>query len=404
MEDPTQLPPLELPRGITSRFVDTSPRGLKFHVLESVPPSLASGTRPPLILLVHGFPNLAYDWRFVMPRLSEAGYYAVAFDQRGFGRTHSADLQPFDPASFRPLTLVRDVVALVHALGYDYIHTLVGHDMGAATSSYCCLAREDMIKSLALMCHPFAGPPKIPFGNSASNLLPAAAPPSKVAEIPKDPDVHTSLLALNPPRKHYKWYNISANAASEWSYPTGEPMHEFLRGYFHLKSAAATGDLPRPLTAWNAHELSVMPHYYVMRAEHTVRENVRLDMEEEPKDVVKDLGSTSWLPDKELAVYTAEWSRTTFTSALRWYAVLTNPDEMEIFASKKISIPTKYISGIKDWGNYQVPGSLAAMEKGQSVRADRYQGTVLTEGAGHWVHMEKPEICVNEILKLASSV
>jgi pimeloyl-ACP methyl ester carboxylesterase len=53
----------------------------------------------PLMLILHGFPNLAYSWRKVMPALATAGYYAVAPDCRGFGRTtgwdNSWDAHPF---------------------------------------------------------------------------------------------------------------------------------------------------------------------------------------------------------------------------------------------------------------------------------------------------------------------
>lgn len=230
--DPTTLPSIPLPAGITSRFVDTSPQSLKFHVLESIPGNLRPGVQPPLILLVHGFPNLAYDWRFMLPHLAEAGYYAVAFDQRGFGRTHNADLSPIPDSTFTPLHLVRDVVALVNALGYRTIHTLVGHDFGATTSTFVTLMRPDLMKSLVLMSHPFKGVPEIiSYATSPSPSLPQPpALPRSPQEALRDPDVQQSLLQLNPPRKHYKWYYCEPQANEEMTNPTGKPLHEFLRG------------------------------------------------------------------------------------------------------------------------------------------------------------------------------
>jgi dipeptidyl aminopeptidase/acylaminoacyl peptidase len=81
MTHTSSLPPISLPSGITSRFVDTSPHSLNFHILEA---GHSPDQSRPLILLVHGFPELAYSWRHTMPLLASAGYYVVAFDQRGY--------------------------------------------------------------------------------------------------------------------------------------------------------------------------------------------------------------------------------------------------------------------------------------------------------------------------------
>src|SRR5262249_37856463 len=83
-----------LPAGVRSRFIDDI-NGLRVHILE------AGDKGRPLILLLHGFPELAYSWRKVMPALAEAGYHVVAPDQRGYGRTtgwsanYDDDLRPF---------------------------------------------------------------------------------------------------------------------------------------------------------------------------------------------------------------------------------------------------------------------------------------------------------------------
>ena len=67
-----------------SRFVDHV-NGLRMHVLEAGDPA------DPVIVLLHGFPELAFSWRSVMPALAAAGYHVVAPDQRGFGRTTGWD-------------------------------------------------------------------------------------------------------------------------------------------------------------------------------------------------------------------------------------------------------------------------------------------------------------------------
>src|SRR5205085_3194615 len=76
------LPDIPLPSTIRSRFVENI-NGLRMHVLEA---GFETRGRPCLLLL-HGFPELAYSWRKVMPQLAEAGYHVIAPDQRGYGRT-----------------------------------------------------------------------------------------------------------------------------------------------------------------------------------------------------------------------------------------------------------------------------------------------------------------------------
>ena len=86
MNSVTTLPPVPLSSSIRSRFVDDI-NGLRMHVLEA---GFESKGRP-CVLLLHGFPELAFSWRKVMPALAEAGYHVIAPDQRGYGRTTGWD-------------------------------------------------------------------------------------------------------------------------------------------------------------------------------------------------------------------------------------------------------------------------------------------------------------------------
>jgi pimeloyl-ACP methyl ester carboxylesterase len=101
----TELPPLDsgvLLPGISARFVENV-NGLRMHVLEAGTPGR------PCLLLLHGFPELAYSWRKVMGPLAAAGFHVVAPDQRGYGRTTGWDRSyDGDVASFRLFNLVRD--------------------------------------------------------------------------------------------------------------------------------------------------------------------------------------------------------------------------------------------------------------------------------------------------------
>ena len=98
-----------------SRFVPDI-NGLRVHILEA---GFETDGRP-CVLLLHGFPELAYSWRKVMPALADAGFHVVAPDLRGYGRTtgwHADYDSDADLRSFRLLNAVRDQLGLVHALG-----------------------------------------------------------------------------------------------------------------------------------------------------------------------------------------------------------------------------------------------------------------------------------------------
>src|SRR5256885_724671 len=158
--DMTELPPLDtavLPEGVGARFVD-GVNGLRMHILE------AGYDTPgrPLLLLLHGFPELAYSWRKIIVPLAEAGFHVVAPDQRGYGRTTGWDPDyDGDLASFRMLNLARDALGLVAALGHTATAAVIGHDFGASVAAWCALVRPDVFRSLVLMA-PFAGPPALP--------------------------------------------------------------------------------------------------------------------------------------------------------------------------------------------------------------------------------------------------
>src|SRR5438093_3761965 len=117
----TILPDIPLPSSIRSRYVDNI-NGLRMHVLEA---GFETRNRP-CVLLLHGFPELAYSWRKVMPPLAQAGFHVVAPDQRGYGRTTGWDGDyGGDVGSFRMLNLVRDALGLVSALGYRSVKAVI---------------------------------------------------------------------------------------------------------------------------------------------------------------------------------------------------------------------------------------------------------------------------------------
>ncbi|MGA8382932.1 MAG: alpha/beta fold hydrolase [Stellaceae bacterium] len=370
----TELAPLDravLPAGIRSRFVPGI-NGLRVHVLEA---GFEQRGRP-CVLLLHGFPEIAYSWRRIMPALAAAGFHVVAPDQRGYGRTtgwdadYDGDLRPF-----RILNAVRDALGLVSALGYGSVAAVVGHDFGAGVAAWCALVRPDVFRSLVLMSAPFSGPPALPFDT-------AEAPPPDAAP---GEDIHAALAKLDQPRKHYQWYYSTRPANAEmWHCPQG--VHAFLRGYFHFKSADWAGNRPHPLQSWSAGELAKMPTYYIMDFDRSMAETVTPVMPS-----AAEIASCQWLPERELAVYAAEYARNGFQGGLNWYRSRTSglyEGELQLFSGRTIDVPSMFIAGASDWGTYQRPG---AFERMQSAACTRMRGVHLIDGAGHWVQQEQPE-------------
>src|SRR3954447_13589388 len=189
----TAPPEIPLPASIRSRFVENI-NGLRMHVLEA---GFETKGRP-CVLLLHGFPELAYSWRKVMPALAAAGYHVIAPDQRGYGRTTGWDADyDGDLESFRILNIVRDALALVFALGHRSVAAVVGHDFGSPVAAYCALARPDVFRSVIMMSAPFAGTPVLAFDTDH-------APSAQT--IPSRPTFLDDLAALPRPRQHYHWY------------------------------------------------------------------------------------------------------------------------------------------------------------------------------------------------------
>src|SRR6185295_2852553 len=163
------LPAAVLPRGIRARFVNNV-NGIRMHVLEAG----FDGARRPTVLLVHGFPELAYSWRKVMLPIAAAGYHVIAPDLRGYGRSGGTEVAFDDDLSpWRTQNEVTDMVALVSAFGYRSITGVVGHDFGSPVAAWCSVVRPDIFRSTVLMSAPFAGAPAFPF-NSADAASPAA--------------------------------------------------------------------------------------------------------------------------------------------------------------------------------------------------------------------------------------
>ncbi len=356
--------PLPLPAGMRSRFVDGI-NSLRLHLLQAGEPGR------PCMLLLHGFPELAWSWRKLMPPLAAAGYHVLAPDQRGcgcssgFDSAYDADLQPFGLRN-----LVRDAVALLDALGIDRAAAVVGHDFGSPVAAWCALLHPERFASVVLMSAPFGGPP---------------------AAAAAGGDIHAALAALPRPRKHYQRHYGTREANAEmWHCPQG--VHAFLRAYYHMKSADWAANQPFELQGWHADELAKMPEYYVMDLDKGMAETVAAHL-----PTAAQVAACAWLTETELAVYATEFGRTGFQGGLQWYRCSTHPPcvaELQRFAGRTIDVPACYLAGASDWGMFQKPGELQRMR----AVCTRLRGVHRVPGAGHWVQQEQPEATLRLLL------
>lgn len=378
MAKDSDLPPYgnsTLPPGIRSRSI-AGVNGLSVHLLEA---GYETAGRPALLLL-HGFPELAYSWRKVMLPLAAAGYHVIAPDQRGYGRTTGWDgAYDADPDPFRMLNMVRDATALVFALGYRDVAAVIGHDAGSPVAAWSALIRPDVFRSVVMMSSPFAGVPPLPF-----DIANGAPPPPRPMT---DDEMDAELAKLDPPRKYYQNYQRTRGANADMLHaPQG--LHAFFRAYYHYKSADWPNNKPHPLKARTAEELGKMPTYYVMEADKGMAANVAPFMPS-----TEEIARCKWLTEDEVDVYVTEYRRTEFTGALQGYRVRRGTDEkslaeMRTFSGRSIDVASLYIAGKSDWGTYQTPGAAESM---QTSACTQMVGFHLVEGAGHWVQQEQPE-------------
>ena len=163
---------------------------------------------------------------------------------------------------------------------------------------------------------------------------------------------------------------------------------DFLRAYYHVKSADWPGNRPYPLKSWSAPELAKLPTYYVMELDKDMAETVAPEMPARP---------AAWLTDEELGVYAEAFGQNRLPGRA---AVVSMRDRNRIhpelmkLSGRTIDVPSMFIAGAADWGIYQKPGEYERMQR---EACTQMRGCHLVQGAGHWVQQEQPE-AVNRLL------
>ncbi|HSS23673.1 MAG TPA: alpha/beta hydrolase [Mycobacterium sp.] len=265
----------------TERLVETN--GVQLRVIE------AGDRGAPVVVLAHGFPELAYSWRHQIPALAEAGYHVLAPDQRGYGGSSRPDA--IDAYNIHQLTA--DVVGLLDDVGAERA-VWIGHDWGAAVVWNAPLLHPDRVAAVAALSVPPTPRAKVPpteafrkrFGENFFYILYFQEP--GVADVELDDDPARTMRRMM----------------------SGRPAPEDQSAAMRMLAPGPEGFIDR------------LP---------------------EPG------GLPDWISQGELDHYISEFSRTGFTGGLNWYRNFDrNWETTAELADAKISVPCLFIGGTAD--------------------------------------------------------
>jgi len=305
---------------ISHRIIDTN--GIKMHISEQ--------GKGPLVILCHGFPEIGYSWRHQLPALAEAGFHAVAPDQRGYGKTDC----PESIEAYNILQLVGDIVGLVHTLGEEKA-VIVGHDWGAPVAFHCALLRPDIFSSLILLSVPYS--PR-PWGGTR--------PTEAMRKMAGDMNFY--ILYFQEPGKVEKELEVGVR----------ENMVKFLY--------TLSGD-PPPEKRWN----------FLFSKEQRFIDTGYLPA-----------ALPNWLTEQDVDVFTEAFERTGFRGGVNWYRNIDRNWELTPFLSgAKIHQPSLFIAG--EWDGVIVMNRRAFDQLEKNM--PNLKQKIVIPGAGHWVQQERPQ-------------
>jgi len=303
----------------TQRDIETN--GLRLRVTEQ--------GRGPLVLLCHGWPELAHSWRHQLPALAAAGCHAVAPDMRGYGGSGA----PEAVEVYSLLHLVGDMVGLVAALG-EREAVVVGHDWGATVAWTCALLRPDLFRAVAAMSVPYR--PRGP------------APPLAM------------LRAAGLHNFYWQYFQPPGVAEAEFERDPTATLRRIL--------GAVGSGRPR-----DGAQVLTLP-----------KDGGFLDLVPEP------VPRPAWLPEADLALMADAYRHTGFRGGLNYYRNIDrNWELLAPWQGALIQQPALFIAGTRDPVIAGPIGAKALEALPHSVPGLRR--TVMIEGAGHWIQQERPD-------------
>jgi pimeloyl-ACP methyl ester carboxylesterase len=266
---------------VTERIIETN--GVQLHTVEAGEPGA------PVVVLAHGFPELAYSWRHQIPVLAAAGYHVLAPDQRGYGRT----TRPADIADYNVADLSADLIGLLDDVGADKA-VFVGHDWGAQVAWGSAQLHPDRLAAVV--------------GLSVPPVPRAKVPPTQ------------SFRAIFGDNFFYMLYFQQPGVAD--AELDADPAKTLRRVIF---GQAAPGDQAAAMRM-----LRPGPEGLIER-------------------IPEPDGLPSWISADEFDHYVAEFSRTGFTGGLNWYRNMDRNWEIQgNLTSDAITVPAMFIAGTDD--------------------------------------------------------
>ncbi|HYA34771.1 MAG TPA: alpha/beta hydrolase [Candidatus Binataceae bacterium] len=300
----------------THRFVNTN--GIRMHLVEA-------GQGFPVVMC-HGFPELWYSWRHQIRALADAGFRAIAPDQRGYGDTDC----PAPIEAYTQKNIVADIIGMLDALAIRKC-VIVGHDWGGMTAWNAPLMYPDRIERVIGVNTPFM--PRMPMKPTDAMRAMAAGnfhyilyfQTPGVAEAELEKDVRRSLRGF---------YQDPANIDPE-------EMRKAPPGVF---GPAGGGILDR------------MP----------------------------DSPHGKFLTDADFDVFVKAFEKTGFRGGLNWYRNLDRNWEDSTNLPQRVDAPALMITADLD------VVLRPEMAEGMSTWVPNLRKTVLIKGSGHWTQQEKP--------------
>lgn len=317
--------------------------GARIHAVEE-------GTGP-LVLMIHGFPESWYSWRHQLTALAQAGYRAVAIDQRGYGRSSKF----WKPECYRIRRLVADAVGVVRALGESRA-VVAGHDWGAPVAWTAAWLHPEIFRGVIGLSVPFAG----------RGLI--ALPGSTFGERSPD-ELHVDIAG--PGQTFYQDY---FGALDQIIDEVETDLHGWIRDLVWSVSGDALKGGP---------DISGMDPVEVIRNSPVCIPNGRRMRER----FATPPALPAWLRREDLDFYVAEFERSGLSGPFSYYRELTNSwRELEAQADLPLTVPSYFIGGEHDVGT--IWGADAIARAGERMKD--YRGTTLLAGCGHWIQQERP--------------